>query len=87
MSVMPGPAQELLFAGNRHDALEYMYLKDRNFGWTIEMRVRGAKCSIVSIERSVGYRQRIGISKISGILSGFVGAETKILFIIPRGIW
>jgi hypothetical protein len=87
MSVMAGPAQELLFAGNRHNALEHMYLKDRNFGSTIEIQVRGAKPSIVSIERSVGYRQRIGISKISVTLSGVVDARTKILFIIARGIW
>jgi Glycosyl transferase family 2 len=68
----------------RRDALEQLNMKDRNFGWTIEMQVRAAKHGIVSIELPVGYRQRIGVSKISGTLSGVVGAGTKILFIIAR---
>jgi hypothetical protein len=68
----------------RRDALEQLKMVDRNFGWTIEMQVRAAKLGIVSIELPVGYRQRIGISKISGTLSGVVRAGTKILFIIAR---
>jgi CTP:molybdopterin cytidylyltransferase MocA len=68
----------------RRDGLEQLNMEDRNFGWTIEMQVRAAKLGIVSIELPVGYRQRIGVSKISGTLSGVVRAGTKILFIIAR---
>jgi hypothetical protein len=68
----------------RRDALIQLRMEDRDFGWTIEMQVRAAKRGIVSIELPVGYRQRIGISKISGTFSGVVRAGTKILFIIAR---
>jgi Glycosyl transferase family 2 len=68
----------------RRDALEQLNMDDRNFGWTIEMQVRAAKLGIAAIELPVGYRQRIGVSKISGTLSGVVLAGTKILFIIAR---
>ncbi len=68
----------------RRDALEQLQMEDRDFGWTIEMQVRAAKRGIVSFELPVGYRQRIGISKISGTFSGVVRAGTKILFIIAR---
>ena len=66
------------------DALDQLQMEDRNFGWTIEMQVRAVKLGIFSIELPVGYRQRIGISKISGTFSGVVRAGTKILFIIAR---
>ena len=68
----------------RRDTLEQLNMEDRNFGWTIEMQVRAAKLGIISIELPVDYRQRIGVSKISGTVSGVVRAGTKILFIIAR---
>lgn len=68
----------------RRDALIQLQMEDRDFGWTVEMQVRAAKFGIVSIEIPVGYRQRIGISKISGTFSGVVRAGTKILYIIAR---
>jgi hypothetical protein len=68
----------------RRDVLETLAMEDRNFGWTIEMQVRAAKLGISTTELPVGYRKRIGVSKISGTLSGVFGAGTKILFIIAR---
>jgi glycosyltransferase involved in cell wall biosynthesis len=68
----------------RRDALEALAMEDRNFGWTIEMQVRAAKLGIATVELPAGYRRRIGTSKISGTLSGVIGAGTKILFIIAR---
>lgn len=68
----------------RRDALEQLRMEDRDFGWTIEMQVRAAKLDVASIELPVGYRRRIGVSKISGTLSGVVRAGTKILYIIAR---
>ena len=68
----------------RRDALDKLTMEDRNFGWTVEMQVRAAKLGIASTELAVGYRKRIGISKISGTLSGVFGAGTKILFIVAR---
>lgn len=68
----------------RRDALQRLNMEDRNFGWTIEMQVRAAKLGLISIELPAGYRKRIGVSKISGTVSGVIGAGTKILFIIVR---
>jgi hypothetical protein len=68
----------------RRSALERLDMVDRNFGWTIEMQVRAAKLGMTSIELPVSYRKRIGVSKISGTISGVIGAGTKILFIIVR---
>jgi hypothetical protein len=68
----------------RRSALERLDMVDRNFGWTIEMQVRAAKLGISSLELPVSYRRRIGVSKISGTISGVFGAGTKILFIIAR---
>lgn len=68
----------------RRDALEQLMMEDRNFGWTVEMQVRAVKLGIATAELPVGYRKRIGISKISGTVSGVIGAGTKILFIVAR---
>jgi hypothetical protein len=68
----------------RRDTLENLAMEDRNFGWTIEMQVRAAKRGISTTELPVGYRKRIGVSKISGTVSGVFGAGSKILFIIAR---
>jgi predicted ThiF/HesA family dinucleotide-utilizing enzyme len=45
---------------------------------------RAAKLGLPTTELAVGYRKRIGISKISGTIAGVFGAGTKILFIIAR---
>lgn len=68
----------------RKDALDELAMEDRGFGWTVEMQVRAAKLGVRSTELPVGYRKRIGISKISGTVSGVIGAGSKILFIIAR---
>jgi CTP:molybdopterin cytidylyltransferase MocA len=68
----------------RRATLDVLAMEDRNFGWTVEMQVRAAKFGIRTAELPVGYRKRIGVSKISGTLSGVLGAGTKILYIIAR---
>jgi hypothetical protein len=68
----------------RRDALERLHMKDRNFGWTVEMQVRSAKLGLPTTELAVGYRKRIGVSKISGTVSGVIKAGSKILFVVVR---
>lgn len=72
------------FRAIRRDALERLSMKDRDFGWTIEMQVRAAKQGLRIAEVPTGYRRRIGISKISGTIRGVVLAGMKILFVIWR---
>jgi glycosyltransferase involved in cell wall biosynthesis len=54
-------------------------MRDRDFGWTVEMQVKAARAGLRSEEVPVRYRRRIGRSKISGTVSGTVRAGIKIL--------
>lgn len=72
------------FRAIRRDALERLCMRDRDFGWTIEMQVRAAKQGLRIAEVPTGYKRRIGVSKISGTIRGVLLAGTKILFVIGR---
>jgi hypothetical protein len=72
------------FRAIRRDALEQLAMADRDFGWTIEMQVKAIQHEMRVLERPANYRKRIGISKISGTISGVWGAGTKILYVIGR---
>lgn len=66
----------------RRDALARLSMRDETWGWTVEMQVRAARIGLRVAEVPVGYRRRIGTSKISGTLSGTVRAGWKILWVI-----
>lgn len=57
---------------------------DRNFGWTVEMQIKAIKNKLRILEIPVSYRVRIGKSKVSGTLSGTIGAGYKILYTIIK---
>jgi len=66
------------------DALERLEMCDTNFGWTVEMQIKAARRGLKIAEVPVSYRRRIGVSKISGTVSGTVKAGWKILYLIAR---
>ena len=66
----------------RRDALARLGMRDETWGWTVEMQVRAARLGVRVREVPVGYRRRIGTSKISGTLSGTLRAGWKILGVI-----
>jgi glycosyltransferase involved in cell wall biosynthesis len=70
------------FRAIRRDALARLGMRDETWGWTVEMQVRAARLGLRVEEVPVGYRCRIGQSKISGTLSGTIRAGTKILWVI-----
>ncbi|TDJ18130.1 MAG: glycosyltransferase [Gammaproteobacteria bacterium] len=70
------------FRAIRRSALQSLELRDRNFGWTVEMQIKAVRRGLRVQEVSTSYRHRIGHSKISGTFSGAVGAGAKILFVI-----
>ena len=72
------------FRAIRRSALQSLELRDRNFGWTVEMQIKAVRRGLRVQEVSTSYRHRIGHSKISGTFSGAVGAGAKILFVILR---
>lgn len=55
-------------------------MKDKTYGWTVEMQLKAAKNKFTFKEVPVRYRKRIGKSKISGTVSGTFKAGYKILY-------
>ncbi len=67
-------------------ALQQIDMKDKTFGWTVEMQVKAAKHKLKFTEVAVNYRQRIGVSKISGTIYGTIMAGYKIVLTIFKNI-
>lgn len=72
------------FRAIRWGALERLGMNDRDFGWTVEMQVKALREGLRVAEVPVSYRRRVGVSKISGTLSGAFRAGSKILRTIVR---
>jgi hypothetical protein len=65
-------------------ALRRLDMRDRSFGWTVEMQVKARRRGLRVREVPVDYRPRLGRSKISGTFSGSLRAGTRILGTIAR---
>lgn len=61
------------------DALKQINMRDRGYGWTVEMQVRAVQEGMAVVEVPVRYRKRIGKSKISGTVRGTVLAGFTII--------
>ncbi len=72
------------FRAIRYEALRRLGMADTDFGWTVEMQTKAARERLRVTEVPVGYKKRIGTSKISGTLKGSVLAGYKILSTIFR---
>lgn len=70
------------FRAIKWDKLVFIDMKDRDFGWTVEMQVKAAKLGLICTEVPVKYRKRIGVSKVSGTVKGTILAGYKILWTI-----
>jgi glycosyltransferase involved in cell wall biosynthesis len=69
----------------RRSALETLQMRDRGFGWTVEMQAKAIDCHLRVCEIPVGYRPRQGgKSKISGTIAGSFKAGTTILTTLAR---
>ncbi len=69
----------------RRKSLEKIDMRDRNYGWTVEMQIRAIEEKLSVCELEVGYYPRKGgRSKISGTVSGTLKAGSKILWTILR---
>jgi glycosyltransferase involved in cell wall biosynthesis len=69
------------------ESLERLGMRDRDFGWTVEMQIKAVIHRLRTREIPVRYRRRIGVSKISGTISGTLRAGYKILYTIARYRW
>ena len=72
------------FRAIRWSDLRSLKMQDRTYGWTVEMQIKALIKGLRVIEVAVGYRPRIGTSKISGTIRGVLGAGYKILGTIGR---
>ncbi len=70
------------FRAIRRDSLESLGMADTNFGWTVEMQIKAVRQGLRIAEIPVHYRERLGVSKITGTVSGTVKAGTKIIYTI-----
>jgi glycosyltransferase involved in cell wall biosynthesis len=72
------------FRAIKFDKLLGLGMKDKTYGWTVEMQLKAAKQRLRCTEVAVNYRRRIGVSKVSGTVKGTIMAGYKILFTIFR---
>ena len=70
------------FRAIRFESLKAIGMRDRNFGWTVEMQIKAVQKGLRIREIPVRYRMRIGVSKITGTVSGTLKAGTKIIYTI-----
>jgi glycosyltransferase involved in cell wall biosynthesis len=68
----------------RHATLIRLDVRDRDFGWTVEMQLKAARAALRIVEVPVSYRKRVGRSKITGTIKGSIRAGAKILVTIAR---
>lgn len=67
------------FRAIKYDKLLQLQMTDKTYGWTVEMQLKAMKQKMSYVEIPVQYRNRIGLSKISGTLKGTVMAGIKII--------
>jgi len=67
------------FRAIKYDKLLALQMQDKTYGWTVEMQLKVLKKKYSYIEIPVNYRNRIGVSKVSGTLKGAIFAGIKIL--------
>ena len=72
------------FRAVRWQALNRLEMQDRSFGWTVEMQVKAIQLGLRMAEVPVHYRKRLGQSKISGTVSGVIGAGFGIVSTIVK---
>lgn len=70
------------FRAIKYESLKLLEMQDTTFGWTVEMQVKALKKGLKCTEVPVSYRKRIGVSKITGTLTGTVKAGYKIIWTI-----
>ncbi|GAA4293740.1 glycosyltransferase family 2 protein [Aestuariibaculum suncheonense] len=67
------------FRAIKYDKLLNLNMVDKTYGWTIEMQLKALKQKLSYTEIPVNYRNRIGVSKVSGTIKGSIFAGIKIL--------
>ncbi|MDA9028590.1 glycosyltransferase family 2 protein [Flavobacteriaceae bacterium] len=72
------------FRAIKYTTLLELKMEDPTYGWTVEMQLKILKKRFTYEEIPVKYRNRIGVSKVSGTVKGSIFAGIKILTWIFR---
>jgi len=67
------------FRAIKYEKLLQLEMQDKTYGWTVEMQLKALRKNLRYSEIPVHYRNRIGVSKVSGTLKGAIFAGVKIL--------
>ena len=67
------------FRAIKYNKLLALKMEDTTYGWTIEMQLKALKQQLTYKEVPMKYRNRIGVSKVSGTVKGSILAGVKIL--------
>ena len=67
------------FRAIKYDKLLALEMEDKTYGWTVEMQLKALKQKFTYTEIPMKYRNRIGVSKVSGTVKGSILAGVKIL--------
>ena len=67
------------FRAIKYQKLLDLEMRDKTYGWTVEMQLKALKKKYSYVEVPVHYRNRIGVSKVSGTVKGAFMAGVKIL--------
>ncbi|MEO7522507.1 MAG: glycosyltransferase family 2 protein [Ferruginibacter sp.] len=67
------------FRAIKYNKLLQLKMTDKTYGWTVEMQLKILQQKFSYIEVPVKYRNRIGISKVSGTVKGTILAGIKII--------
>lgn len=67
------------FRAIKYDKLLALNMEDKTYGWTVEMQLKVLKQKMSYKEIPVRYKNRIGVSKVSGTIKGTIMAGIKII--------
>ncbi|WP_310992758.1 glycosyltransferase family 2 protein [Aequorivita marina] len=67
------------FRAIKYNKLLALNMEDKTYGWTVEMQLKVLKKKYTYLEIPVKYKNRIGVSKVSGTIKGAIFAGVKIL--------
>lgn len=68
------------FRAIRRSTLDALGMRDRTYGWTLEMQIKAARHGLRVLEAPVAWRRRRGgAPKVAGTLRGTLGASRAIL--------
>lgn len=73
------------FRAIARSSYERLEMKDRTWGWTVEMQILALLCSLMIEEVPVSWDRRLaGVSKISGTVTGVIRSGVRIIWTIGR---